>query len=117
MNLFESINCEKCLICGEKFKVNGIGPTGNSELTKFLHALPSSHIFYIAASIHDVLYHYKLNDVDRKKADNIFLIKMLELSEKKGGSFCWWYKAQAYRNYWSVRLFGKRYIGSCNPYV
>jgi hypothetical protein len=105
-----------CPICGKAFEKNGIGPKNGGEFTRFLHSLPSSHIFYTAANIHDIFYHYNLNDKDRKKADDIFLSRMLEESEKQGGKLAWWYKLQAYRNYWSVRAFGSKYVGKCNLY-
>jgi hypothetical protein len=105
-----------CPICGLAFQKNGVGPSGNGEFTKLLHSLPSSHIFAEAANLHDVFYHYRLNDQDRKKADDIFLARMLEASEKQGGKLSWWYKLQAYRNYWSVRAFGSKYVGKCNLY-
>jgi len=104
-----------CPICGIAFQQNGCGPSGNGEFTKLLHTLPSSHVFYASANVHDIFYHYKLNDKDRKKADDIFLSRMLEASQKQKG-LSWWYKLQAYRNYWIVRAFGSKYIGECNLY-
>jgi len=111
-----AFNNGRCPICDCVFQRNGVGPAGNGEFTKFLNSLPSSHIFAESANMHDVFYHYKLSEKDRKRADTIFLARMIEASEKRGRRLSWWYKLQAYRNYWTVRAFGAKYLGNCNLY-
>jgi hypothetical protein len=113
LNDILAFNNGKCSICGLAFQRNGVGPAGNGEFTKFLNSLPSSHIFAESANLHDVFYHYKLSEKDRKRVDDIFLARMLIASEKRGGKLSWWYKLQAYRNYWCVRAFGAKFVGKC----
>jgi hypothetical protein len=98
---------EKCPFCGEKF--NGVGASDTKILTKILHALPSSHIFYKAGNTHDYNYHICINT--RKKSDEIFLHMMLEETKKMAIHKRAWYTAQAYRNYYAVRIAGAKFYG------
>lgn len=105
--------CTRCLVATG----NGIGPADIPILTKFLQIFPSSHLFKNAANWHDYLYHLGLNEADRKKADDTFLYFM-RLAVKNECSWYLkpWYTLQAYRNFWFVKKFGKRYFNyaGCN---
>jgi len=99
-----------CPKCGKKV-TNGIGPSDMPEVTKFLGALPSSHIFRIAADWHDYGYHLGKTEAERKAADELFYDCMMHEIES---SCHWyskaWYKLQAYRNYCFVREFGSKFF-------
>lgn len=90
---------------------NGVGPSDCEIVTKLLHNLPSSHLFYDAANYHDLAYHIGSDEQDRKKADEIFLENMLRtVSIYCCGFYAIMYTMAAYRNYYAVRLFGKRFF-------
>lgn len=98
-----------CPQCKENF--NGVGPSDLPLLTEFLHMLPSSHLFYQAACFHDLLYHKGCTEADRKSADETFLQLMLSTVNIACNFYSKpWYRLQAYRNYWAVRWWGKRFF-------
>jgi hypothetical protein len=99
-----------CPICGEAV-ANGIGPADLPLTTKFLHMLPSSHLFYDSANLHDRLYHIGRTESDRKNADKKFLEHMLATIKMNCAEFrTSWYKISAYRNYYAVRWFGGKFF-------
>lgn len=92
----------RCHRCGEKV-CNGVGPSGLPHITTILNKLPSSHLFFEDACMHDIDYH---DQIGKKKADKLFLERMY-LSVKKTKYFGrWWWYLQARRNYRFVNLFG-----------
>jgi len=97
-----------CGSCGEDVG-NGVGAKG-SVLTPILNNLPSSHIFREPANAHDVFYHQGKTESTRKIADKIFLELMLNEAKKLSFIRRKLYKALAYRNYYAVRIFGKKYF-------
>lgn len=111
-----------CPICGEATAkgipiANGVGPADMPLATKFLHMLPSSHLFYDSANLHDILYHIGRTEEDRKNADNKFLEHMLvTVRTKCSGYKRPWFTLAAYRNYYSVRWLGGRFFSwdGCN---
>lgn len=109
-----------CPICGEEKSKgigNGVGPSGMPLARKFLHMLPSSHLFYDSANLHDILYHIGRTEEDRKNADNKFLEHMLvTVRTKCSGYKRPWFTLAAYRNYYSVRWLGGRFFSwdGCN---
>jgi len=97
-----------CGSCGEDVG-NGVGAKG-SVLTPILNNLPSSHIFREPANAHDVFYHIGKTEGERKIADKVFLAKMLDRVRHFPVIKKQWYIINAYRNYYAVRLFGKRFF-------
>lgn len=100
------------LICPHcKTKIgNGVGPADCEVVTKLLHNLPSSHLFYDAANYHDLAYHIGGGELQREFADYLFLKRMLEATKKCNFFMKPIYFLSAYRNYYAVRLFGKRFF-------
>lgn len=99
--------CPKC----KNDVTNGVGPSDLPAVTKFLHTLPSSHMFYESANWHDYLYHKGCTEDDRLKADKKFLELMLADIKGNCAEFrTSWYKILAYRNYFAVRMFGKKFF-------
>jgi len=99
--------CPRCLVdC-----TNGVGPADMPEVTKFLHRLPSSHMFYESANWHDYLFHLGHTDEDRLKADKKFLeLMLLDVAICCNPYSRPWFKMLAYRNYYAVRMFGKKFF-------
>lgn len=101
------IFCHEC----RRDVTNGIGPADMPEVTKFLHRLPSSHMFYESANWHDLNYHLGKTEDDRKKADDYFLKCMLYDIKVYCNFYSKpWYRLQAYRNYYAVRWLGKAFF-------
>jgi len=99
--------CPNC----KKNVTNGVGPSGLPEVTKFLHNLPSSHLFFHDANWHDLAYHIGRTEEDRKKADETFLENMLYTVKIECSPWAaLWFKLSAYRNYYAVKLLGKRFF-------
>ena len=104
-----------CPVCG-KMVANGVGGE-NDPLTPLLHELPSSHLFYDSANLHDVFYHVGRSEIDRKNADKRFLEHMLDTVKTRCDSHKKpWFVLAAYRNYYCVRWFGKKFFSyqGCN---
>ncbi len=101
-----------CRYCGA-LVANGVGGEGDL-LTPILHTLPSSHLFHRSGNCHDVLYHQR--QLKREAADRIFLELMLEEARRFGFIKRSWYTAQAYRNFYAVRIFGEKFFknGCCS---
>jgi hypothetical protein len=99
-----------CPICG-KSVANGVGPSDLPLATEFLHTLPSSHLFYESACLHDVLYHIGKNEKDRKNADKMFLDHMLGVVKTRCDDYEKpWFTLAAYRNYYAVRWWGAKFF-------
>jgi hypothetical protein len=99
-----------CPVC-QRSVANGVGPSDMPLATEFLHTLPSSHLFYEPANLHDVLYHIGNTEKDRKKADKMFLEHMLDTVKKRCDDYEKpWFTLAAYRNYFTVRWFGERFF-------
>lgn len=99
-----------CPVCG-KAVANGIGPEDMPLATKFLHTLPSSHLFYQSANLHDILYHIGRTETDRENADKMFLNHMIAAIKMCCNSFQKpLYTFAAYRNYYFVRCFGEKFF-------
>jgi len=98
-----------CPVC-KKLVANGVGGE-NDPLTPLLHELPSSHLFFDSANLHDVLYHIGRTERDREKADKKFLEHMLATVKIDCDGYKKpWFMLAAYRNYYAVRWWGKGYF-------
>ncbi len=99
---------EICPSCGLDV-CNGIGGEGTPRLNKLLQHLPSSHLFYNASVIHDICYHKFKGKSGKRLADLNFLANMLLACKSLPWYKEYWFRVQAYRNYFAVKYFGDKF--------
>jgi hypothetical protein len=103
----------KCPSCGRFFRPNGVGPEDNAALSSLLSKLPSDHILRYGANFHDWAYHMGSDWGTREDADLLMLQKnRQEILRKVAVWSRWFYYAMNYRNYWAVRIGGKKHFNS-----
>jgi hypothetical protein len=102
---------EICPYC-KKHVTNGVGPYDLPKVTMMLGALPSSHMFKMAADWHDFHYHIGRTELDREIADKLFYKDMLAAIKEHCHWYSRaWYRVHAWRNYCFVRKFGSKFFG------